>query len=133
MSRRDFRCIIADDEPGIGTLIQEILSRRGYAADVVGHGSQAERKLEDGEYALAVLDIMMPGRTGVEIASLHREGGKMTPIVLMSSYLSDEALVRCRDLGAIAFLSKPFGVEEFLEAVKAAGGPLSGPESAKPN
>ncbi len=119
------RCLVADDEPQIGGLIREILTRRGFACEVVTDGEAARTRLRDGAFDLAVLDIMMPGRTGLELLlELRRQDGTPTPVVLMSSYLSEEILERCGTLGSLAFLQKPFGLADLNLAIERAGLPL---------
>jgi len=91
-AKTPLRCLVADDEPQIGALLREALAPSGYAADVVQDGESAARKLEEHPYALLVSDVMMPHKSGVELVRELRGRGQGIPIVLMSSFLSDETL-----------------------------------------
>ena len=118
------RCLVADDEPQIGALIREVLAQHGYAADVVADGEAATRKLADHDYSLIVSDVMMPRKTGVELVREVRAGGSEIPVILMSSFLSDETVHACSKLSFIAFLQKPFSLAELRRAVDRASSPV---------
>ena len=111
------RCLVADDELQIGSLLREALAPSGYAADVVQDGAAAARKLAEQDYALLISDVMMPHKTGVELVRELRGRGDGTPTVLMSSFLSEETLRACRQLPHIAFLQKPFSLTDLRGAI----------------
>jgi CheY-like chemotaxis protein len=118
------KCLVADDEPQIGALVREVLSREGYAADVVTDGDEAARRLVEVDYALVVFDVLMPHKTGVELARELRAAGRKTPVVLMSSFLSEEVLTACAAVDHLAFLQKPFGLGDLRLAIgRAAAAP----------
>ena len=111
------RCLVADDEPQIGALVREVLSREGYAVDVVLDGGEAARRLADAEYALVVSDVRMPHKTGVEVVRELRAAGRATPAILMASFLSEEILAACAAVDHLAFLQKPFGLGDLRLAI----------------
>lgn len=115
--RTPLRCLVADDEPQIGSLLRDALAPSGYAADVVQDGEAAARKLAERDYALLVSDVMMPHKSGVELVRELRSRGQGIPIILMSSFLSDETLRACSTLERIAFLQKPFSLSELRRAI----------------
>lgn len=118
------RCLVADDEPQIGSLLKEALAQQGFAADVVADGDAAARKLAENKYALVVSDVMMPHKTGVELVLETRARGVEIPFVLMSSYLSDEVVNSCSKAGRLAFLLKPFSLSDLRLAVQRASSPV---------
>src|SRR5262245_25089360 len=118
--RSPLKCLVADDEPQIGSLLRDALALQGYVVDVVGDGDTASRKLAEQDYALLVSDVMMPFKTGVELVRELRARDRQTPVVLMSSFLSDEALAACSKLEHIAFLQKPFSLTDLRRAVERA-------------
>jgi len=113
----DLKCLVADDEPQIGALIREVLSREGYAVDVVTDGGEAARRLAEVDYALVIFDVLMPHKTGVELVLDLRAAGRKTPVILMSSFLSVEALAACAAADHLAFLQKPFGLGDLRLAI----------------
>jgi DNA-binding response OmpR family regulator len=116
-------CLVADDEPQIGTLLRDALARHGYACDVVTDGDQAARKLTERDYSLVVSDILMPFKTGVELVHELRARGRTVPVVLMSSFLSEEARTSCSAVEHLAFLQKPFALDDLRRAVERALSP----------
>ncbi len=117
VAKPDLRCLVADDEPQIGALVREALAQQGYTCDVVVNGDQASRKLAEGDYSLVVSDVMMPFKTGVELLHDLRARGRMIPVVLMSSYLSEEILLSCSAVEHLAFLQKPFALSDLRHAI----------------
>jgi DNA-binding NtrC family response regulator len=118
------KCLVADDEPQIGALLRDVLARQGYEADVVTDGDAASRRLSEGEYALLVSDVLMPRKTGVELVHEIRARGLTLPVILMSSHLSEEILQSCGVVERIAFLQKPFGLEDLRQAIERAASPV---------
>ena len=118
------KCLVADDEPQIGTLLRDALRHYGYEADLVTDGEEAARKLAGTDYALVVSDVMMPLKTGVEIVLEARKRGSDVPVVLMSSFLSEEVLRSCSRLEHLAFLQKPFSLGDLRRAIDRAISPI---------
>jgi DNA-binding response OmpR family regulator len=123
-TKSPLRCLVADDEPQIGSLLKEALAQYGYAADVVTDGDAAARKIAEQNYALVVSDVMMPLKTGVELVRELRGRGVDVPTVLMSSFLSDEVLQSCSRLEHLAFLQKPFSLADLRRAIDRAISPI---------
>jgi DNA-binding response OmpR family regulator len=126
------RCLVADDDPQIGLLLSQALARDGYVADVVTDGDAAARKLAEQSYALAVFDVLMPRKSGVELIREMRARGVDTPTVLMGAALSDEIVAACRHIARMAFLQKPFSLEDLRRAVKKAISPGPSGSSSTP-
>jgi DNA-binding response OmpR family regulator len=124
ISGTPLRCLVADDEPQIGSLLRDILSRQGYVVDFVADGESASRKLASEDYALLISDLMMPGKTGVELVRELRARKNDLPVVLMASFLSDEALSACSKIEHLAFLQKPFSLGDLRRAVERATSPI---------
>jgi DNA-binding NtrC family response regulator len=118
--RTPLKALVADDEPQIGSLLRDALALHGYVADVVTDGAAAARKLSEQDYSLFVADVLMPFKSGVELARDLRGRGLETPVVLMSSFLSDEVLTACSKLEHLAFLQKPFSLTDLRRAVERA-------------
>lgn len=123
-TKTPLRCIVADDEPQICSLLREALAQYGYQAETVTDGDAAARRLAEGGWALLVSDVMMPGRTGVELVRDLRRRNDDLPTVLMSSFLSDEVLAACSKLEHLAFLQKPFSLADLRRAIDRAISPI---------
>ncbi len=111
------RLLIADDEPQILSLIKEALYQEGSLVTLCRDGLAALEALEKNTYTVAILDIMMPRRTGVEVVQELRARKDDTPVVLMSSFIGEDVYETCRGLGRIAFLPKPFTLAELRGAI----------------
>jgi len=123
-TKTPLKCLVADDEPQIGALLRDVLARQGYQADVVGDGAAALRLLAEGDYALLVSDVLMPRKTGVELVHEIRARGWTLPVILMSSHLSQEILASCGAVERLAFLQKPFYIDDLRHAIDRAASPV---------
>ena len=118
-SKDILRVIVADDEPQIGTLVREALTQQGCYVEVCRDGEQVLRKLESGaKFGLLILDLLMPQKTGMEVIHELRGQGQNVPILLMSSYISEEVTLSCSQWDRIAFLQKPFSLSDLRTSVE---------------
>lgn len=126
MSRAQKRALVAEDDRTTARLVGEILARQGYQAELVSDGQTARARLREGPPVdLVILDVVMPGRTGVEVLREARAEGCRAPAVVMSSFLSEEVRRACGSLGPVALLEKPFGAQDLRRAVAQACRPLA--------
>ena len=124
MPKTPLKCLVADDEPQIGAFLTEALAQQGYAAEAVTDGEAAARKLLQHDYALVISDVLMPHKTGVELVRELRARGDLVPMVLMSSYLSEEVMASCSKLENLACLQKPFSLADLRRAIERAISPI---------
>lgn len=118
-SKDILRVIVADDEVQICTLVRETLSQLGHYVEMCHDGEAVLRRLkEGGRYGLLILDVLMPHKSGVEVIHDLRGRGEGIPILLMSSFLSEEVLSSCSGLDRIAFLQKPFSLVDLRATVE---------------
>jgi DNA-binding response OmpR family regulator len=110
--------LLVDDEPGIQGFVSRVLSAAGYAIDCASHGADALRMARSGEYALVILDLVMPDMDGRDLlAELIR--ARPDQAVLVLSCVDDVSTkVACLDLGAHDYLTKPFSLDELLARVR---------------
>jgi len=107
-----------DDERGILRLVDAELSSQGFRVITATNGEDALRIAEEQRPDIAVLDIMMPGISGLEVMRRLRERGRM-PIILVSAKNSNMDKVRGLELGADDYISKPFDPEELSARIRA--------------
>jgi len=113
------KVMVVDDDPNILRLVEANLRARDYEVDAVASGEAALEKLRGGGYACLLLDLMLPGISGIEVIRQARRFCDL-PIVVMSALGEEERKVEALDLGADDYLVKPFGVAELLARVRAA-------------
>lgn len=99
----------------IGESLQRALRKSGYAVDWVQHGQDVEFSLQSSDYALMILDLGLPGRTGMSILSELRERKNRIPVLILTARDAVSDKVQALDLGADDYMLKPFALEE-LEA-----------------
>jgi len=106
------RILIADDEPSIRFVLQEVLEGLGHRVTAVEDGDQALRELSRDHFDLAFLDIRMPGLTGIEVLQQSRASGNDVAIVIITAQNLLENAVESMKAGALDYLVKPFALAE---------------------
>ena len=116
------RVVIAEDEAIIRMDLRETLEEEGY--DVVGEtgrGDEAVELVRELCPDLAILDIKMPGMDGIEAARIIA-GEKICGILILTAFSQREVIEQARDVGALAFLVKPFQKSDLVPAIEVAIG-----------
>lgn len=112
--------LVAEDEAKIARLLEIELEFEGYQVTKAMDGYQAMELYRTGSWDLIILDIMLPGFSGIEILRRIRSKDKQTPILLLTAKSSVEDKVSGLDLGANDYITKPFQIEELLARIRAA-------------
>ena len=112
------RILYAEDEPDLNHIITRRLTEEGYSVDSCMNGEDALYYLENTEYDAAILDIMMPGKSGLDVLRVIRAKGNHVPILFLTARDSVTDKVRGLDAGADDYLVKPFSVSELLARVR---------------
>ena len=112
--------LLVEDEPMVRTVAERALTRHGYKVLTATNGEEALEIVEDGkEIALLISDVVMPLMDGPTMVREVRKGRPDVPILFMSGY-AEEQLRKSIDIANVAFLPKPFSVQELAEAVRKA-------------
>ncbi|KAB2493742.1 response regulator transcription factor [Priestia endophytica] len=112
------RILIVDDEERIRRLLKMYLEREGYAIDEASNGDDAVAKALETDYDMILLDIMMPGKDGLEVCRIIREK-KSTPIAMLTAKGEEANRVQGFEIGADDYIVKPFSPREVVLRVKA--------------
>ena len=113
------RILIAEDELTIARALKVMLEKNRYAVDVVHNGNDALDYMPATAYDALVLDIMMPGKDGIEVLKAARAAGNATPALFLTAKAEIVDRVAGLDAGADDYLPKPFAASEFLARVRA--------------
>lgn len=113
------RILLVEDDPKINAVVRQALQEEAYAVDVACDGERAEELVFVNEYDAVVLDLMLPGKGGLEVCRDMREAGILTPVLMLTARDSLQDRVAGLDSGADDYLVKPFHVEELLARVRA--------------
>jgi two-component system KDP operon response regulator KdpE len=111
--------LIVDDEPQVLRLLRTSLTERGYEVATAGSGEDALAALEHRMPDVVILDLVMPGLSGLDVCRIVRERSAV-PIIVLSARGDEHDKVRALDLGADDYLTKPFGMEELLARIRVA-------------
>lgn len=113
--------LVVDDEPGIRTLVQEILEDEGYEVRLAENGETARKAMLDKRPDLVLLDIWMPDLDGISLLREWVSKGQVSmPVVMMSGHGTVHTAVEATRLGAFDFLEKPVPYKKLLETVQRA-------------
>jgi two-component system phosphate regulon response regulator OmpR len=110
--------LVVDDDARIRGLLQKFLSRNGFWVSAARDAAHARNLLEGLDFDLIVLDVMMPGETGVELTASLREHLN-TPILLLTAHGDAGDRIKGLEAGADDYLSKPFEPRELLLRINA--------------
>ena len=106
--------LIVDDDDRIRSLLQRYLSDNGYRTSIAADATEAQSKMDALTYDLLVLDIMMPGVTGLEFTEKLRQAENSVPILLLTALAETENRIEGLAVGADDYLPKPFDPKELL-------------------
>lgn len=112
------RVLVVEDEPKLNRIIVDRLEKEHYSVDGAMDGDEATDYLCCAEYDAIVLDIMLPGKSGIEVLRELREKGDKTPVLLLTARDRVEDRVGGLDAGADDYLVKPFAFDELLARVR---------------
>lgn len=115
---RLIRVLVVDDEQNHLRLLTATLRLEGFHAVGVTDAEAALGVLGHDSYDLALVDVMMPGTSGLELARLIRAGHPTVRVVLMSAYHLSERQLRNSQTGAVGFVAKPYQVEELTQYLR---------------
>jgi len=112
------RILVVDDEPSIRKFLKANLEANDYEVLMAINGTEALKNFEMALPDLVILDIIMPEMDGFEVCRRIREWS-LVPIIMLSARGDEEDKVKCLDLGADDYVTKPFGKDELIARVRA--------------
>ncbi len=115
----DMRLLVAEDQKDLNEIITKTLTKNHYTVDSCYDGQEALDYLDMAEYDAAILDIMMPRISGLDVVKTLRASGSRLPILLLTARDSIQDRVLGLDSGADDYLIKPFAFEELLARIRA--------------
>ncbi len=110
--------LIVEDDPNIRKLVRVNLAKRGYTVSEAADSHQAITRFQEGPVDLVLLDLLLPGLSGVDVCTWIRARSDV-PIIILSARLEEDLKVAALDAGADDYVTKPFGQEELLARVRA--------------
>lgn len=111
--------LVVEDEPQMRSMLADNLEFEGYRVTAVASGEEALAALTSQQFALLLVDMMLPGMSGFDVCQALRARGNHVPIVVLTALTEERDRVRGLDVGADDYVSKPFSVRELLARVRA--------------
>lgn len=120
------RILLVEDERRMAQALCEILRLEKYEVDHYENGIEGLQTIESDIYDMVILDVMLPGMNGYEIARTLRNKGNSIPILMLSAKSDLDDKVKGLDSGADDYLTKPFMAKELLARLRALGRRIMG-------
>ena len=113
------RILLVEDERSVASFIARTLRENAYAVDVADTGEKALQLGKDVNYDVILLDVRLPGISGIEVCRELRQRGVEAPVMMLTARSMVEQRVEGLDVGADDYLTKPFVLAELLARVRA--------------
>ena len=116
----EYRVLLVDDEEEFVSALSERLTLRGIEVESALNGEEALARLVDKEFEVVILDVMMPGLSGLEVLRQIKSTHPDTQVILLTGHGSTREGIEGMRLGAFDYLIKPVDIEEMLAKMKEA-------------
>ncbi|MGH7719260.1 MAG: response regulator [Gemmatimonadaceae bacterium] len=113
------KILVIEDDPTVGQYVKRGLEEQRWGVDLVADGEEGERRAGSEAYDLVVLDMRLPGRSGMEVLQNLRARGFERPVLVLTAQDAVDAKVKALRAGADDYVTKPFAFEELLARVEA--------------
>jgi DNA-binding NtrC family response regulator len=112
------RVLVVDDEPSIRHMLRQVLRDDGYQAVAAGSAAEALKSLEEAPFDLAIVDLLLPGLDGLNLAEAIRMLDPGTPVILITAYGSSAFESLASHPAISHYVHKPFHLERLLDLVQ---------------
>ncbi|HEY7878944.1 MAG TPA: response regulator transcription factor [Gemmatimonadaceae bacterium] len=113
------KILVIEDDPTVGNYVKRGLEEQRWGVDLVPDGEEGEERAHSEAYDLIVLDMRLPGRSGMEVLHNLRARGFQRPVLVLTAQDAVDAKVQALRAGADDYVTKPFAFEELLARVEA--------------
>jgi two-component system, OmpR family, response regulator len=113
------RILVIEDDPTVGQYVKRGLEEHRWSVDLTTDGEEGERRASSEAYDLIVLDMRLPGKSGIEVLQSLRAKGFERPVLVLTAQDAVDAKVATLRAGADDYVTKPFAFEELLARVEA--------------
>ncbi|MDX8500095.1 response regulator transcription factor [Mesorhizobium sp. VK4C] len=120
MTNPNVSILVVDDEPPIRKLLRVGLGSQGYTVSEAPNAKAAIELIETQPHDLILLDLGLPGMSGLELLGKWRNDGLDIPVVILSSRTDEAGIVQALELGADDYVTKPFGMNELVARIRVA-------------
>ncbi|MCF2489169.1 response regulator transcription factor [Dyadobacter sp. CY347] len=125
------KILVVEDEQKLAGFIHQGLQKAGYLVETSNNGSEALSMVASETFDLILLDLMLPGMTGIEMLKNMRAFNISCPVIILSALSGTPQIVEALDLGAVDYIKKPFEWEELLARIRILQRKIFASESTK--
>ncbi|MBW6521081.1 MAG: response regulator [Desulfoarculaceae bacterium] len=109
--------MVVDDDQDLREIVAEVLREAGFTVAEASRGEEALEHLDHQNFDLILLDLIMPGLSGLELMGRIREKSPRMPVIMITAFASVDNAVAVMQLGASDYITKPFRIDELLASV----------------
>jgi two-component system copper resistance phosphate regulon response regulator CusR len=113
------KILVIEDDPTVGQFVKRGLEENRWGVDLVADGEEGERRAATDTYDLVILDMRLPGKSGLDVLTALRARGFERPVLVLTAQDAVDAKVSTLRAGADDYVTKPFAFEELLARVEA--------------
>ncbi len=113
------KVLVVDDEPAIVTLLEYNLKQANFEVDSATNGAEALSKIENGQYSIVLLDLMLPEMSGEDVLKRIRMDRNQTPVIVLTAKDTEFDKVFGLEIGADDYIAKPFSPREVIARINA--------------
>ncbi|MDL1892443.1 response regulator [Sphingobacteriales bacterium CHB3] len=115
---RSKRILLVEDEQGLRMVVESELTRAGYSIEAIGNGLDAIARLSKERFDLAILDVTLPGKSGIEVLQFIRDRQMRTRVIMITGMEGLSLAIKAVKRGADDYIPKPFDAEYLLTSVR---------------
>ena len=113
------KILVIEDDPTVGQFVKRGLEQQRWGVDLIASGDEGEQLAATGAYDLIILDMRLPGKSGLQVLNSLRARGFERPVLVLTAQDAIDAKVETLRAGADDYVTKPFAFEELLARVEA--------------
>jgi len=112
------KILVVDDEEDLRRLLSDIVTKAGYEVANASDGDEAIGLVKKTAFDVALLDIQMPNKSGIEVLKYIQENSAKTKSIILTGYADLKHAMEAREFGAQDFISKPYKLEDVLATIE---------------
>jgi len=112
------RILFVDDDADLRKIVNDQLTALGYVLDEAEDGNTAVQKLEKGNYDVMLLDINMPGKSGIDVLKVIKDKALKTKVIMLTGRVGFSVATESLKLGAYDYITKPFNLDYLVFSIK---------------
>jgi DNA-binding response OmpR family regulator len=112
------KILFVDDDAELREIVKEQLSSEGYVLDEAEDGNRAIEKIKQQSYDLLLLDITMPGKSGMDVLKFAKEASPACHVIMLTGMVGLSVAIESLKLGADDYITKPYNMDYLLASIK---------------